>query len=544
MSTPVDPNTAIIAAGALGYDWDLETDAITWCGAFDKFSTSSAPLPTTGAAFTARIHEDDRSMAEAFGRGAIPHRFRWQGPNGHWLWMREQGKTELNERKAIRRQGLLRSDDLPLTGRDYHHDRLTGFPNREWMNEAIERALIGARGNPLYGAYLVVAIDRMSFLNEALGKDSGDVLLRNVAERLARLMPERGSVARVGGDTFGILLPGPVHRRETADLAQRILGDFHDTPIATPKRALHITVSIGAVLIVAMAHDASQLMILAEQALKDARQSGRNLFIQYQPSLYRTQDSLQTLEIGERVKDALRNNRLRLAYQPVIDARTGDVNFFEALVRMFDTNGGTISAAEFIPSVESLGLVGELDRHVLRLAMEEMQASPGLKLSVNVSSLTASQSDWTSHVNVVLGPRPDIAKRMIFEITETAAIMDVEQTAQFLKLLQQIGSQAAMDDFGAGHTSIRFLRSLSFDLMKIDRDLLSNLMTNPKQQQLVRILIGIAHTLGLKAIVEGVETEDVVNWLLAENVDMLQGFYLGEPRLGRNNDDLDLTPRP
>ncbi|NTU77646.1 MAG: EAL domain-containing protein, partial [Alphaproteobacteria bacterium] len=332
-------------------------------------------------------------------------------------------------------------------------------------------------------------------------------------------------------DIFGVILPESGSDLEA--LAKHILLNFHDRAVSTPSGPLHISVSIGGVFLDEGADSPQEVMIRAEHALQEARKNGRNQFVQYRESTQRVQESRTVLEIGERVKIALKQGNLRLAYQPIIDADSGQVLFYEALARMFREDGQLMPAAEFIPVVEQLGLALEFDRHVLDIAVRELEAHPTLWLAVNISGLTASQADWPEYMQRILGHRPDVARRLVIEITETAATMDVEETKRLVDTLNNLGSLVALDDFGAGATSIRHLRCLALSIMKIDRDLLNDVLNNGEQQHLVRMLIAIAHGLNLRTIAEGVETEDVAAWLRNEKVDMMQGYYFGRPTLNR-----------
>jgi EAL domain-containing protein (putative c-di-GMP-specific phosphodiesterase class I) len=170
---------------------------------------------------------------------------------------------------------------------------------------------------------------------------------------------------------------------------------------------------------------------------------------------------------------------------------------------------------------------------VLSLAVKELAAHPELRLAVNVSGMTAAQTSWPEHIQRILAGRTDITRRLIIEITETAAVTDVTETERFANFLQRLGGQVALDDFGAGTTSIRHLRTLALAIMKIDRELFINLIGNKEQEHLVRMLISIAHGFGLKVVAEGVETSAVADWLREARVDMMQGYYFGRPELGR-----------
>ena len=179
------------------------------------------------------------------------------------------------------------------------------------------------------------------------------------------------------------------------------------------------------------------------------------------------------LELSERIKRAFKHDGFRLAYQPIIEAASGMPVCYEALVRMFGDDGKPISAALFVPAIEQMGLAFELDKLVLDIAVRTMEEMPSLSLAINVSGLTASQADWPEHLNKVLESRPEVARRLIVEITETAALVNIAETQRFSEVLRSLGGQVSLDDFGAGATSIRYLRELGLSIMKIDKDLLN-----------------------------------------------------------------------
>ncbi|HUY68043.1 MAG TPA: GGDEF and EAL domain-containing protein [Alphaproteobacteria bacterium] len=522
-------------AGDAAYDWDLNADHIEWFGAWDRIFGGAAAPPADSAAFYNVIHPDDRHLVFGAEAHAIDRDYRVHLADGTTLWVHEHGVAEFGGGRLVRQGGLLRriEKQSALAAHDEEwqgHDALTGCLNRAHMLKRIERALDAAKASKRVSAYLALGIDKMSFVNEAVGMEAGDGLLRGVAERLAELLPTRAVVGRVGGDMFGLLLPEPIGR-DAAMLAERLLQDFRNRPVMTPVAPLHITVSIGSVQVPAVAKSATEAMIFAEQALHDAHQRGRNLYVEYVDSPERMQENRQTLELGERIKRAFKNDGLKLAFQAVVDGRTSEPLFYEALIRMFGDDGQMIAAAKFVPVIEQLGLAFDLDRLVLEMGIRELEAAPDLRLAINISGLTAAQANWPDHVQKVLGPRPDVAKRLIVEITETAAIVDVGETRRFVDSLRELGGQVALDDFGAGFTSIRHLRSLALSIMKIDKDLLHELLKNGEQQHLVRMLIAIARGLGLKTVAEGVETAEVAEWLRRENVDMMQGYYFARPSL-------------
>ncbi|MER2520217.1 MAG: GGDEF and EAL domain-containing protein [Bdellovibrionales bacterium] len=527
----------LLASGDAGYEWDLAVDRITWFGAWDKiFGTNCLP-PHDSEKLYNIIFTDDRPLVFGSEELTLDRHYRLLLANGSLVWVHERGTVLRENDQAVIQRGVLRLEDkrpqeriayAEMQGRDV----LTGCYNRAHMLSQIAKATETAKMSCRTASYFVVGVDKMSFVNEAAGMEVGDALLRGVAERLSQIIPGRAMLGRVGGDMFGVLLPEPLGS-DMERMAERVLHSFRDQPVVTSQTPLHITVSIGGVRMPMIAKNATETMIFAEQALHDAHQRGRNLFTEYTDSPERANQNRKILELGERIQHAFKHNGFRLAFQPVIETATGQVLFYETLVRMLGSDGVLVAAGQFVPAIEQMGLAFELDRLVLDMSIKELELTQNLYLAVNVSGLTAAQADWPDHVQKVLGGKPDVASRLIIEITETAAIVDVTETRRFVDSLRELGGRVALDDFGAGFTSIRHLRSLSLSIMKIDKDLLHNILTNGEQQHLVRMLIELARGLGLKTVAEGVETEEVADWLRRENVDMMQGYYFGKPSLER-----------
>lgn len=526
----------LIASGDVAYEWDLRTDLITWYGAWEKLFGVDAIPPTNSESFYKIIHPEDRHLVFGAEESTIDRQYRVRDTNETLILAHERGSTESENGHVIKQRGILRAVDRNVNRSAqqdvYGRDLLTGCYDRAGMLIHITKMLESSQAVRRTFAYMVVGIDKMSFVNEAIGMEAGDALLRGVAERLSNIMPSRCLLARVGGDMFGILLPRPLGD-DIKTVAEHILQSFRDHPVLTSVTPLHITVSIGAIRLPTIARNATEAMIFAEQAFHDAHQRGRNLFVEYLDQPERVQGTRQMLELGERIKHAFKNNGFRLAYQPIVDASTGEHLFYEALVRMFSDDGKPISAALFVPAIEQMGLAFQLDRLVMDMAITEMEAYPNLSLAINISGLSASNAEWSEHMQTVLSPRPDVARRLIIEITETAALVDVDETKRFVDLLRKLGGRVSLDDFGAGATSIRHLRSLSLSIMKIDKDLLHKILIQPEQQHLVRMLIELGRGLGLQTVAEGIESEEVAIWLRKEHIDMLQGYYFGKPTLDR-----------
>lgn len=533
--TPSSLADIVTASGHIGYRWDLQADRMVWAGPWHNLFGQGATPPHNAETLAAAVLPDDHYLVFNDSAATFDREYRLRQSDGSILWVSEHGTTDYVNGRPVSQCGLLRVIDgpqrrlFPASIATHERDHLTGRLNRSGLLESLRRQV--DKNTDQASAYLVVGVDNMSFVNEAVGMKPADTILCSVADRISNLCPIKAIVGRCGGDTFGIVLPGL--SKEVESLTCRILQSFRDRPVITSAAAIHITVSIGCLRFKPSTMEPREVMIRTEQALREARQRGRNQFVEYMDSPARSQENRSVLEIAERVKQALKNDRLKLAFQPIIDAETGQVLFYEALARLFRDDGTIMPAAEFIPIVEQQGLAIELDRHVLGLAVRELEEQKDLRLAINISGLTASQNDWPDYMRHMLASRPDAASRMIIEVTETAAIMDVSETKRLVDTLNSLGSKVALDDFGAGSTSIRHLRTLSLSIMKIDRELLLNLIGNTEQQHLVRMLIQLAKGLGLKTVAEGVETEDVAQWLRQEKVDMMQGYYFGRPSLDR-----------
>jgi EAL domain-containing protein (putative c-di-GMP-specific phosphodiesterase class I) len=234
------------------------------------------------------------------------------------------------------------------------------------------------------------------------------------------------------------------------------------------------------------------------------------------------------------MRAALRQERLLLAFQPVVYSGTGKVDYFECLLRMRDEEGDIVPAAELVTTLEELGLIGMIDRYVLEKTFEELVTYPEVRLGLNVSGLTVCDRSWLQSLTSLLRRRSDLAPRLVVEITETAALGDIAQSARFVDTVRQAGCRVALDDFGAGHTSLRHLRSLPIQIVKIDGSLIRQVTSRSHQRVFLRHLLSLAETHGLITVAESVESAEEVELLRTEGVARLQGYFIGRPTLERS----------
>jgi len=241
----------------------------------------------------------------------------------------------------------------------------------------------------------------------------------------------------------------------------------------------------------------------------------------------------RSLAIWARVQAALRQDRLLFAFQPVVCAATGRIDYFECLLRMREVGGGIVAGGEFITTIERLGLIEFIDNFVLEQTVRELASCPGISLGLNVSSLSACDGGWLRSLISLVRHRPGLARRLVVEITETAALADIEESARFVETLHNVGCRVALDDFGAGHTSLRHLQILAVDIVKIDGAFVQNLADSPEQRLLLRNLLDLIQGFGFRTVAEGVENADDAARVCAEGVDFLQGYHLGPPKVER-----------
>jgi EAL domain-containing protein (putative c-di-GMP-specific phosphodiesterase class I) len=233
------------------------------------------------------------------------------------------------------------------------------------------------------------------------------------------------------------------------------------------------------------------------------------------------------------VEQALRQDRLLFAFQPVVCAATGRTDYFECLLRMRDEERGLVACGEFIEAIEQVGLIGLVDRYTVRKVAEELAVHAEVRLGLNVSGRTACDREWLRSVIALLRRKPDLARRLVVEITETAALDNLAESVRFVDALRDIGCRVALDDFGAGHTSLRHLQVLAVDTIKIDGGFVRSLRSSPESRVFLRHLLGLTRDFGLRTVGECVETAEEAALLRGEGIGYLQGFYCGRPTIER-----------
>ena len=537
-------STALEAAGDIAYCWELEDDRLVWSGRLAAAGFDFAAEVGTGRRFANRVHPDDLvqrqlTLAGHFdGEGPFDCEYRLRDAKGGFFWVHERGQAGRDAAGrpqvmsgVIRTVGDRKAQQSRLE-RLANYDELTGHFNKTRLREAVDQVILGSHRTKSPAAFLSVGIDNMTMINDMFGYEAADTVLIEIGRRLDRCLRASDVIGRLGGDRFGIVLS---HCREAsiASAAEKILAAVSEAPVMTAEGPVYATVSVGSASFPDQGLTSYDAITRAESALAEAKRAGRDCHCHYQVTGEQRERQRRSFSIGEQVQLALRQERVMLAFQPVVVAATGAVDHYECLLRMRTPDGEIVAASEFVPVVEQLGFIRLIDRYVLDLVVAELAAQPGIRLGLNISGLTAADRPWLRALVSQVRHRPDIASRLIVEITETAALYDIEESARFVSALRHAGCSVALDDFGAGHTSLRHLQSLAVDTVKIDGSFIKNLAVIPENQVFLRHLLGLAQGFGFHTVAEGVTTVEDAAILRREGVGLLQGHLFGRPSLER-----------
>lgn len=394
----------------------------------------------------------------------------------------------------------------------------------EWNESAADRET--------EGYLLALGLDRLTFINESFGASYTDELIDRAGARLQEIVGKTGYVCRIDGDVFGIFFhDAPVN--EMALVANHILNSFFQSPLRISAGLACVSLSVGGVALRDTARvDAASLVTKAEMAMQAAKDKGRCCFVSYPEAATRSENYRHLLESADTFLQAVKENRIMMAYQPIMETQTQAVTFHECLIRLVDRKGRFIPAGDFVPAIEAMGLTRFVDQYAIRMAIQELSQFPELNLSVNVSNLTLSDQDWLRGVVLALRDRRSIATRLIFEITETAISRDPHHTRRVIRTLKDLGCRVALDDFGAGFTAFSQLRDLDIDIVKIDKSFVRNINEN-QNLLFIRTLQSLADGVNVKTVGEGAETMADVHQLTSESVNYIQGYVYGYPKVER-----------
>ena len=410
-------------------------------------------------------------------------------------------------------------------------DALTGLPNRMALLMRLAQILPDARRHQWKVAMMFLDLDRFKTINDTLGHQVGDELLREVACRLSRLVRESDFVARLGGDEFVIILPAISTPADAATVASKITATL-STPIEADGHELHTSPSIGISIFPDDGTDGNTILKNADTAMYHAKAAGRNNYQFFAAEM--NQSAAERLNIERMLRHAIARNELSIDFQPQFDAASRQPTGVEALARWYHPTDGMISPARFIPVAEETGLIVDIGEWVLTAACREMAhwIHAGLKplrVAVNVSALQLRRRDFCETVANALATSGLAPELLELEITESAVMENPQEAIKVLERLGRMGVTLAIDDFGTGYSSLAYLKLFPIDHLKIDRSFVADIEHDLNDRAIAFGTIALAHSLGLKVIAEGVEPEDQLDLLRGNRCDEVQGYLLSKP---------------
>lgn len=416
------------------------------------------------------------------------------------------------------------------------HDALTGLPNRQLLLDRLQQGMAASARSGQYGALLFIDLDNFKTLNDTMGHQSGDVLLQQVALRLAACVREGDTVARLGGDEFVVLLEDMGTQTVDAASQAETVGDkilrAMSQPFFLGAREHHCTASIGATLFSEKAQPMGDLLKQADIAMYQAKKAGRDTLRFFDPDMQQAID--QRVSIEHDLSHAVELKQFHLCYQVQVDGKRRPFGA-EALIRWTHPERGLVSPAQFIPAAEETGLIQQIGMWVLEEACAQLAAwqdnplARELVLSVNVSARQFYQANFVTQVKAVVNRHAIDPNLLKLELTEGMLLENVEDTIATMNALREIGINLSLDDFGTGYSSLQYLKRLSLSQLKIDQSFVRDIVVDSSDQSIVKTIIAMAQNLDMGVIAEGVETEQQLDILLSSGCNHFQGYLFSRP---------------
>ncbi len=544
---------ALGLAGIAIYEWNIATDTLMWSGAVHRVFGVDAVQVNTAYDFSSgrgyARHVDPEAGVSRYDTVMTSDKTdRGEGVNfsceyvvvppgsDEAVWVEDTGAWFVGDNgRPGRVVGTVRN----ITARKHRErhltylasfDELTGNINRTKLRETLSQTIAYCERFDRASAFMMAGIDNLAMINDAYGFDVADQVIVAVSRRLKEQLRQSDTLGRVAGNKFGVVLAN-CGEDEMAYTAERLMRAVRETVIETGSGPVSASVSIGCVALPRCARNATEALARAEETLDAAKSTRRGAYTIYQLSEQRESSRRRNIQLADQIVAALNEDRMKLAYQPIVSAKTGQADLHECLLRMVKPDGEVVSAGAFISVAEKLGLVRLIDHRVLELTVRTLTENPDVHLAMNVSGMTAVDRSWLESMTGYVRDHIDIAPRLIVEITETVALHELEESARFVRELRDLGCRVAIDDFGAGYTSFRNLKALDVDMVKIDGSFVKGLVRSRDDQLFVQTLVHLAKNFGLPVVAEWVGNEDEVTLLRAYGVEYLQGFYLGEPTM-------------
>lgn len=437
-----------------------------------------------------------------------------------------------SQRQLIKKQSHDLKDAFERLQDYAQHDQLTGLYNRDQIINILNRIMANARRHGSNMAVLFLDLDHFKHINDSLGHDVGDMLLKSVADRVRSSVREGDFVARLGGDEFAVILNELDSEKSASLVAQKIL-DKLVVPHSLKDHEIIVSSSIGIALFDESYDTSAALLKAADAAMYQAKQKGRSQFAFFSPEL--EEQAVKRMAIARGLNDAIDGNKLSIFYQPQVDTLSKKVVGFEALMR-WENDGEWVSPALFIPIAEETGLIPKMGEWILRQSCLQLIAwqkagliEPDVKMSVNISLRQIQSGNFLDVLDQVLKETKVNPHCLEFELTESSVMDDPERAITIFRNIHDLGIEISVDDFGTGYSSLNYLRHLPIDCLKVDQSFIKDIGVDENDEAIVKVIIGLAHNLGLNVIAEGVETETQCKFLIDNNCNVLQGYLISRP---------------
>ena len=530
-----------------GWEWDIETDEVTWSDeVFRIYGFAPGELVPSLGRFMEVVHPDDRPRIGAVIDGALNRHkpydleHRIVRPDGEVRWVHRRAEVFRDgSGRATRMVGTVHdvTERRTLEDRLRHqafHDDLTGLPNRSLFVDRLEQALRRTRRRRRRRvAVLFMDLDGFKVVNDSLGHEAGDRLLVAVADRLRGCLRPEDTLARFGGDEFVVLLEDVGRPEDAVRVAERVLETLSE-PFLLRARELFVSVSVGVALGGARPKRSEDLLRDADTAMYEAKSEAASGYRVFDPKMH--ERVLGRLELENDLRRAVEASEFVVHYQPIVRLEDGELRGMEALARWDHPQRGLLNPDEFVPLAEESGMVVPVGEGALREAclrakewQEEHPRTPPLGISVNLSAKQLSRPDLAETVASVLQETGLEGTRLTLDVTETVYVRAFEANAKAITRLTGLGVRISIDDFGTGYSSLSYLKRLPADAIKIDKSFVGGLGEDPGDTAITRMIVELAHTLGMEVIAEGVETWAQAALLREMGCDMAQGFFFARP---------------